>query len=135
MDRLISCVPRKLYKHMRWGLFFLYSIHKKLPFVLFFAKDWLFCLQQSAHNNLEMKRCSVTFFDKMSYSMITNFITVAHVILIPSVPVNHDTEWNDWNGVNPWSTNPQNCQTHSKNSSATIDELFGCIWPFFEVGT
>ena len=30
---------------------------------------------------------------------------------------------------------PQNDQTHSNNSSATVDGLFECVWPFCKVGT
>ena len=30
---------------------------------------------------------------------------------------------------------PQSGQTHSNNSSAVVDELFECVWPFCVVGT
>ena len=33
-----------------------------------------------------------------------------------------------------YTSTPQNDQTHSNNSSATVEELFECIWPFLGVG-
>ena len=29
---------------------------------------------------------------------------------------------------------PQSGQTHSNNSSAVVDELFECVWPFYGIG-
>ena len=36
--------------------------------------------------------------------------------------------------VNSLNMNPTNGQTDSNNMSATADELFECVWPFYGVG-
>ena len=50
-------------------------------------------------------------------------------------PIHEEEVSNMWVGsLTLKAQTPQNGQTHSNNLSVTAEELFECVWPFYEVG-